>query len=92
MDWTPDSFAPLRDLRDVDKPAANGMVGRGAIRFLDLTDDRCAFIADDPASVPIEDLLCCGDLVPADGALLGRRYCARHRRIVLVPRGAARAV
>lgn len=70
---------------------AHGAEPAVSVRFLDLTDDRCAFIADDPASVSIGELRCCGLPVGPAGSLLGARYCPGHRAVVLVPRTAGQA-
>jgi hypothetical protein len=77
--------------RPVGGDASHGArrTSRG-VRFLELSDDLCAFIAEDPQAVAIEDLVCCGAPVLATGSILGDRYCARHRAIVLVPRRPAR--
>lgn len=60
--------------------------GQDRVKFLDLTDDRCAFIADDPAGVRIEELRCCGRPVGPANSFLGARYCLAHRAVTLVPR------
>jgi hypothetical protein len=85
MEWTPSSLTAIEPSA-VDVSSIGEPIGARGVRFLDLADDRCAFIADDPEAIRIEDLRCCGLPVPADGSLLGRRYCEAHRKVVLVPR------
>jgi hypothetical protein len=56
-----------------------------AIRFLDLPERACAFIAENPDIVSIFELTCCGAPVTGPQSRLGARYCRRHRLILLRP-------
>ena len=90
MDSRSDSLTLPPPALDRGAPGRIGAARWGPIRFLDLTDDRCAFIADDPQTVAIDELFCCGARAVVNGSLLGDRYCAAHRALVLVPQSRAR--